>query len=100
MSAAIGYLARNRRFLHYDKYLAAGYPIGSGVAEGACRHLVKDRMELTGMRWCVPGAQAILDLRAVYVNGDWDRFQEHRVEQERRRLYPYRAQILPMRKTA
>jgi len=98
LSEVIGYLERNRRFMHYDEYLAAGYPIGSGVVEGACRHLVKDRMELTGMRWCVPGAQAILDLRAVYVNGDWDSFQEHRVKQERRRLYPYRLQILQMRK--
>ena len=100
MSAVIGYLERNRRFMRYDEYLAAGYPIGSGVAEGACRHLVKDRMELTGMRWCVPGAQAMLDLRAVYINGDWDGFQEHRIEQERRRLYPYRAQVLQMCKKA
>jgi len=100
LSAVIGYLERNRSFMPYDECLAAGYPIGSGVAEGACRHLVKDRMELTGMRWRVPGAQAMLDLRAVYVNGDWDSFQEHRVEQEHRRLYPYRAQVLRMRKKA
>jgi hypothetical protein len=85
----IGYLERNRRFMHYDEYLAAGYPIGSGVAEGACRHLVKDRMELTGMRWRTEGAQAMLDLRAVYLNDDWDAFQRHRINQERRRLYPY-----------
>jgi len=91
LSAVIGYLHRNRRFMRYDEYLAAGYPIGSGVAEGACRHLVKDRMELTGMRWRVRGAQAMLDLRAVYINGDWDAFQQHRIEQERRRLYPYRS---------
>jgi hypothetical protein len=100
LSAAIGYLERNRRFMRYDECLAAGYPIGSGVAEGACRHLVKDRMELTGMRWRVPGAQAMLDLRAVYVNGDWESFQAHRVQQERRRLYPYRPEILRMRKVA
>jgi len=100
MSAVIGYLHRNRRLLRYDEYLAAGYPIGSGVAEGACRHLVKDRMELTGMRWRIPGAQAMLDLRAVYINGDWDSFQEHRVQEEGRRLYPYRRQILQMRNVA
>ena len=100
LSGVIGYLERNRRFMRYDEYLAAGYPIGSGVAEGACRHLVKDRMERSGMRWCVPGAQAMLDLRAVYINGDWDGFQEHRIEQERRRLYPYRAQVLQMWKKA
>jgi hypothetical protein len=56
--------------MRYDEYIAAGYPIGSGVAEGACRHLVKDRMERTGMRWTVVGAQAMLNLRAVYLNGD------------------------------
>jgi hypothetical protein len=100
LTTVIGYLERNRRLMRYDEYLAAGYPIGSGVAEGACRHLVKDRMELTGMRWRVPGAQAILDLRAVYVNGDWDGFQAHRTEQERARLYPYRPEILRMRSKA
>jgi len=89
LSEAIGYLDRNRRFMHYDEYLAAGYPIGSGVAEGACRHLVKDRLELTGMRWRPEGAQAMLDLRAVYLNDDWDAFHRHRIKQERRRLYPY-----------
>jgi hypothetical protein len=89
LSAVIGYLHRNQRFMHYDEYLAAGFPIGSGVAEGACRHLVKDRMERTGMRWCIPGAQAMLDLRAVYLNDHWDLFQEYRIAEERRRLYPY-----------
>jgi hypothetical protein len=89
LSAVIGYLERNRRLMDYDEYLAAGYPIGSGVAEGACRHLVKDRMERTGMRWRIPGAQAMLDLRAVYLNEDWEAFQKHRIEEERRRLYPY-----------
>ena len=93
LSAVIGYLERNRRFMRYDKYLAAGFPIGSGVAEGACRHLVKDRMELTGMRWRIPGAQAMLNLRAVYLNGDWDAFQHHRIRAERRRLYPYLALV-------
>jgi len=89
LRAVIGYLKRNRRFMRYDEYLAAGYPIGSGVAEGACRHLVKDRMEGTGMRWRTEGAQAMLDLRAVYLNDDWDAFQAYRIETERRKLYPY-----------
>jgi hypothetical protein len=100
LSAVIGYLEGNRRFMRYDAYLAAGYPIGSGVAEGACRHLVKDRMELTGMHWRVPGAQAMLDLRAVYINGNWDALQRHRIEQERRRLYPYRPLVQRIRKNA
>ena len=80
--------------MHYDEYLAAGYPIGSGVAEGACRHLVKDRMEGTGMHWQTEGAQAMLDLRAVYLNGDWDAFQSYRIKLESERLYPYREAIL------
>ena len=90
LSEAVGYLYRNRRFMHYDEYLANGYPIGSGVVEGACRHLVKDRMELTGMRWRTVGAQAMLDLRSVFLNGDWDAFQQHRIEKDHRKLYPYK----------
>jgi hypothetical protein len=79
--------------MKYDEYLAAGYPIGSGVVEGACRHLVKDRMEQTGMRWCVEGAQAILSLRAIYLNDDWDTFHADRIQAEQRRLYPYKQRI-------
>jgi hypothetical protein len=90
LMAAVGYLENNRRFMHYDEYLAGGYPIGSGVAEGACRYVVKDRMERTGMRWRTAGAQAVLDLRAVYVSDDWEAFNAYRVERERQRLYPYR----------
>jgi hypothetical protein len=87
INAAIAYYENNREHMKYDEYLAAGYPIGSGVAEGACRHLVKDRMEGTGMRWTVPGAQAMLHLRAVYLNGRWDEFIERHAETEQTRLY-------------
>jgi hypothetical protein len=84
---AAEYFAGNRDRMKYDKYLAAGYPIGSGVVEGACRHLVKDRMERTGMRWLPSGAQAMLDLRATYLNGDWEAFWSFHVLQEEDRLY-------------
>jgi len=84
---AADYFARNRDRMKYDDYLAAGYPIGSGVVEGACRHLVKDRMERTGMRWLPSGAQAMLDLRATYLNGEWDAFWNFHVTQEDERLY-------------
>ena len=67
--------------------LPAGYPIGSGVVEGACRHLVKDRLQRTGMRWTVHGARAILQLRATYLNDDWDDFVTYRIETEQARLY-------------
>jgi hypothetical protein len=84
---AAAYFERNRDRMQYDVYLAAGYPIGSGVVEGACRHLVKDRMERTGMRWLPSGAQAMLDLRATYLNGEWDAFWNFHVAQEDERLY-------------
>ena len=64
-----------------------GYPIGSGVVEGACKHLVKDRMERTGMRWSLEGAQAILELRAVDLNGDWGAFWDYHTAKEKERLY-------------
>ena len=84
---AAEYFERNRDRMKYDEYLAAGYPIGSGVVEGACRHLVKDRMERTGMRWLPSGAQAMLDLRATYLNGEWNAFWNFHVTQEDQRLY-------------
>ena len=88
LSVVANYLGNNQDFMRYDEYLAAGYPIGRGVAEGACRHLVKDRLEQTGMRWTVAGAQAMLHLRATYLNGDWEAFCEYRIQQEQSRLYP------------
>jgi hypothetical protein len=84
---AIAYMENNREFMRYDEYLAKGYPIGSGVVEGACRHLVKDRLELAGMHWSKPGAQAVLELRAVETNGDWDGFWRFHVREEDARLY-------------
>jgi len=79
--------------MRYDVCLSQGYPIGSGVVEGACRHVVKDRMEGTGMRWCVAGAQAMLDLRAIHCNGDWDAFQEYRIKTDTRKRYPCRRRM-------
>lgn len=87
LRSVIGYYENNREHMRYDEYLAAGYPIGSGVAEGACRHLVKDRLEQTGMRWVLEGAQAMLYLRATYLNGDWEAFYEHRIHTEQKCLY-------------
>jgi len=83
----IGYYTRNQALMRYDHYLAQGWPIGTGVVEGACGHLVKDRMEQAGMRWTQTGAQAILDLRAVRLNGDWDAFWQFHRQQQHQRLY-------------
>lgn len=82
------YLTRNRQRMRYDEYLKTGYPIASGVIEGACRHLVKDRMERSGMRWTIDGAQAMLDLRSTAINDQWSAFQIHRIQTENHRLYP------------
>jgi hypothetical protein len=66
------YLLKHRRYLRYDQYLAAGTPISTGVIEGACRHLVKDRMDITGACWGLAGAEAVLKLRALRASGDFD----------------------------
>jgi hypothetical protein len=84
------YLHKNRQRLRYDEYLRQGYPIASGVIEGACRHLIKDRMERAGMHWTLGGAQAMLDLRSVWIGGYWEAFQQQRIESETERLYPHR----------
>ena len=83
------YLWNNRERMRYDVYLQAGYPIASGVIEGACRHLVKDRLARAGMHWTPEGAQAMLDLRSTYLNGDWQAYQTFRIASEKKRLYPY-----------
>ena len=66
------YLLDHKRYLHYDKYLAAGLPIGSGVIEGTARHLVGDRMGLTGARWRLTSGEAVLRLRALRTSQDFD----------------------------
>jgi hypothetical protein len=90
LQTTVAYYQRNRRWMRYDDYLAAGYPIGSGAVEGACRHLVKDRMEGSGMRWTVPGAEAVLKIRAVHLNGDWDSFWQFHMKQAAARRYSVR----------
>lgn len=70
----IGYFEHNRHRMQYDEYLALGYPIGTGAVEGTCKNLVKERMEGTGMRWTVAGAEAVLKLRSVYQSHYWSDF--------------------------
>jgi len=90
----LAYFENNRDRMKYDEYLKQGFPIGSGVVEGACRNLVKDRMERTGMRWRPAGAQAILDLRAAYLNDDWSAFYKYLIRSEQKRLYPNRHRLI------
>jgi len=68
------YLLNKSPYLRYDRYLAEGFPIGTGVIEGACRHLVKDRMEITGAKWTLRGAEAVLRLRALRSSKDFDAY--------------------------
>jgi hypothetical protein len=89
------YLTKNLDRMRYEEYLAAGYPIASGVIEGACRHLVKDRMERAGMHWTPAGAQAMLDVRSVFVSGQWEAYQAYRITLETQRLYPHRQAAEP-----
>jgi hypothetical protein len=74
VDACANYLLGHREMLRYDLFLAAGYPIATGVIEGACRYLVKDRMARTGARWSLQGGEAVLRLRALWVNGDFDEY--------------------------
>jgi len=83
-----GYFHNNAHRMAYDAYLAHGLPIASGVIEGACRCVVKDRMERSGMRWVISGARAMLDMRCIYLSDLWDEFTAFRIQRESRRLYP------------
>lgn len=87
------YLHKNRQRMRYDEYLRAGYPIASGVIEGACRHLIKDRMERAGMHWTLAGAQAMLDVRSVWIGHQWGAFQAQRIQRDREEFYPHRALV-------
>ena len=74
LATTIKYLENHKHKMAYDVYLQKGYPISTGIIESTCGHLVKDRMEHSGMRWSISGAQQMLDLRAVNKNGDWKPF--------------------------
>jgi hypothetical protein len=89
VDTACNYFLNNKDRMRYDEYLALGLPIASGSAEGACGHLVKDRMEITGATWNVheDGAEAVLRIRALDKSGDWDEYWKFHMEQERKRLY-------------
>src|SRR5712691_10123861 len=88
----VHYLTSKHEFLHYDQALAAGWPIATGVIEGACRHLIGDRLDIGGARWGLDGAEAILTLRAVISNGDFEEYWRFHLAREHQRLYPGTAQ--------
>ena len=84
------YLLAKRDYLDYSRALEQGWPIATGVIEGACRHLVKDRLDLTGSRWGLEGAEAILKLRALRSNGDFDDYWTFHLNKERQRVHQAR----------
>ena len=85
---AVNYLEKNAAYMDYGRYLRAGMPIATGVIEGACRYLVQDRMGITGARWGLDGAEAVLLLRAVWTSRDWVAFWEFHLRREHERNYP------------
>jgi hypothetical protein len=90
LSEAANYFYRNRFRMRYDEYLAQGLPIASGSVEGACKNLIKDRMERSGMRWSREMAEAMVKMRAVYLSGDFEEYWNYHVTQDQERLYPKR----------
>lgn len=83
-----GYFENNQQYMRYHEYLALGLPIASGSVEGACKHLIKDRMERAGMRWTELMAEAVVRLRAIYLSSDFDSYWSFHVCQDQNRLYP------------
>ena len=81
------YLIKNKKRLAYDTALADGLPIASGVIEGACRHLINDRLDITGARWSLAGAEAMLKLRSLKSSGDFDEYWSFHKKQSKLRLY-------------
>jgi len=96
------YLLAKRRYLDYPTALTHGWPIATGVIEGACRHIVKDRMDITGARWGLEGAEAVLKLRALKINGDFDAYWRFHRAQERKRVHQtrYAGAVIPTRTSA
>ena len=90
--ACARYLANNKEYLRYDVALESGWPIATGVVEGACRHLIGDRLDITGSRWGVEGAEAVLRLRAVIDNGDFEAYWAFHVRREHDRVHQARHQ--------
>jgi hypothetical protein len=85
------YFENHLHRMRYDEYLREGYPIATGVIEGACRHLVKDRMERSGMRWTLEGAQAMLNVRSTIASSYWNEFNQFRMAAEQKRLHLHAA---------
>jgi hypothetical protein len=87
VDTCIGYLTAKQEFLDYQTALERGWPIATGVIEGACRHLIGDRLDISGARWGLAGAEAVLKLRALKTNGDFDRYWRFHLARENHRVH-------------
>ncbi|MES9879607.1 MAG: ISKra4 family transposase, partial [Sedimenticola sp.] len=81
------YLLKNKCRLKYGEALNHGFPIASGVIEGACRHIINDRLDVTGARWSLSGAEAVLKLRSLKSSGDFNSYWAFHKKQSKKRLY-------------
>ncbi len=81
------YLENKQHYLDYATALRKGWPVATGIIEGACRHIVKDRMDITGARWGLEGAEAILKLRALITTGDFDTYWRFHLRSEHERIH-------------
>jgi len=71
--------------MHYETCLSVGFPIATGVVEGACRHLINDRMDVTGARWSLKGAESVLKMRALRASGDFAQYWQYHENRELKR---------------
>ena len=92
ISETVTYLRNKHDYLRYDTALANGWPIATGIVEGAARHLIADRLDITGARWSLAGAEAVLKLRALISNGDLDAYWRYHLQQEHQRSHIARYQ--------
>ncbi len=82
-------MLNNKERLQYGKALKSGFPIASGVIEGACRHLINDRLDITGARWSLQGAEAVLKLRSLKSSGDFEAYWEFHKQNSKQRNYDF-----------
>jgi hypothetical protein len=96
LKKSITYFENHKHMMRYDLYLAAGYPVATGLVEGTCGSLIKDRADKSGSRWSSIGVQAVLNERAIMKNGDWESFWRYHMNTEKERLYG-RFSITPLK---
>lgn len=95
VDTSVNYLLKYADLMQYDHYLESGFPIASGAIEGACRYLIKDRLDITGARWGLEGAEAVLKLRSLYSSGDFDAYWNYHRKQSFQRIHAARYQTIP-----